>query len=524
MSSIIPPPRSLWNASAEFPVYAPLVSNVTAEVCVVGGGLGGLTTAYLLAREGLSVVLLEALQLGEGETAHTTAHLAVPDDRYSYIEDAHGEEAARVVAESFAAAIDLVEEISTHEGIDCDFLRLDGFLISCASHPEDELAKELAASRRAGVQVTRENSAPWPHWCSSTPCLRFSDQAQFHPLRFLSGLARAVERHGGVIHVDTRVTDIREGSDGVVVTTASGKVRAEHVVVATNTPINDRVKMHTKLSAHQTYAVAARIQPGSMQRILMWDDGDPYYYVRTAQLDADTEVLIVGGQDHKVGQDANPEERYAALIAWVREHFPQAGEIVHRWSGEVMEPLDGIAYLGRNPGNDRVYVITGDSGNGMTHTTAGAILITDLITGRPNRWLATYDPARKPFKEAIEFAKEQANNAAQYADWLSRGDVAAVGEIARGEGALVRHGLKKFAVYRDDDGGLHARSATCPHMGCIVQWNTSEKTWDCPCHGSRFSRYGTVLHGPAVSALATAEIDIGGMPAPTIDNRERPQP
>jgi Rieske Fe-S protein len=195
----------------------------------------------------------------------------------------------------------------------------------------------------------------------------------------------------------------------------------------------------------------------------------------------------------------------------VRDHFPQAGEIVHRWSGEVMEPLDGIAYLGRNPGNESVYVITGDSGNGMTHATAGAMLVSDLIVGRPNAWLATYDPARKAFKESLEFLKEQANNAAQYTDWVSGGDVSDVNEIAVGEGALIRDGLKKIAVYRDDDGGLHAHSAACPHMGCIVQWNTSEKTWDCPCHGSRFSRFGSVLHGPAVSSLAAAEIDIGAV-------------
>jgi glycine/D-amino acid oxidase-like deaminating enzyme/nitrite reductase/ring-hydroxylating ferredoxin subunit len=504
MSSNIPRPRSLWNATVDLPVYPPLAANLTAEVCVVGGGIAGLTTAYLLARDGMSVVLLEARQLGEGETAHTTAHLAVPDDRYYYIEDSYGEDAAKVVAESYAAAIDLVESIVTTEGIDCAFQRLDGYLISCAQYPEEQLARELAAASRAGVRVTRQNTSPWQHWCAS-PALRFPDQAQFHPLRYLEGLARAFARYRGTMYLDSRVLNVEEREDRVVVTTSGGKVTADHVVVATNTPINDRVKMHTKLSPHQTYAVAARIERGSMPRLLMWDDGDPYHYVRTAELDEYSEVLIVGGEDHKTGQERNPEDRYAALIAWTREKFPNAGEITHRWSGEVMEPLDGIAYLGRNPGNDRVYVITGDSGNGMTHTTAGAILIADLIAGRPNRWLATYDPSRKAFKEALEFAKEQANNAAQYTDWISGGDVGGSDEIARGEGALIRDGLKKLAVYRDDDGTLHAHSAVCPHLGCIVQWNTSEKTWDCPCHGSRFSRFGSVLHGPAVTALAAAE-------------------
>jgi glycine/D-amino acid oxidase-like deaminating enzyme/nitrite reductase/ring-hydroxylating ferredoxin subunit len=523
MSSIIPRPRSLWNATVDMPIHAPLATNLTAEVCVVGAGIAGLTTAYLLAREGMSVVLVEARQLGEGETAHTTAHLAVPDDRYYYIEESYGERAAKHVADSFAAAIDLVESIVATERIDCAFQRVDGYLISCAAYPEEELAKELAAASRAGVRVARQERAPWAQWCTG-PALRFADQAQFHPLRYLAGLARAVERHRAAIYLDTRVLNVEEREDRVVVTTTSSKITADHVVVATNTPINDRVKMHTKLAAHQTYVVAARIERGSMPRVLMWDDGDPYHYVRTAEIDDSTEVLIVGGEDHKTGQERNPEDRYAALITWMREHFPQAGEITHRWSGEVMEPLDGIAYLGRNPGNDRVYVITGDSGNGMTHATAGAILITDLIAGRPNPWLATYDPARKAFKEALEFAKEQANNAAQYTDWISGGDVASTEQISVGEGALIRDGLKKLAVFRDEDGSLHANSAVCPHLGCIVQWNTSEKTWDCPCHGSRFSRFGSVLHGPAVSGLAAAEAPVPPPPHKrTPRSAERPR-
>lgn len=513
MSSIIPAPGSYWQASTQLPAYPPLAATVTAEVCVVGAGIAGLTTAYLLAREGVSVIVLEALQLGQGETGRTTAHLAVPDDRYWHIEDSYGEDAARAVADSFGAAIDLVETIVHTEGIDCDFHRVDGYLLSSATHPEEALAKELAAARRAGVQVTRTDAAPWPRWCDG-PCLKFADQAQFHPLRYLEGLVNAIEKRGGVIHLDTRVAGVEEEEDGVTVTTTAGhKVRADHAVVATNTPINDRVKLHTKIPAYQTYAIATRIPRGSMERLLMWDDGDPYCYVRTAELNEQEDLLIAGGQDHKTGQEANPENRYAALIGWLRKHFPNAGDIAYRWSGEVMESIDGIAYLGRNPGSTHIYVITGDSGNGMTHCTAGAILVTDLILGRANPWLAIYDPARKAFKEAGVFMREQANVAAQYADWVSGGDVATIDEIAAGEGALIREGLKKLAVYRDEEGAVHAHSATCPHLGCIVQWNAAEKTWDCPCHGSRFTRYGNVLHGPAVSGLPNTDVEIAARPA-----------
>ena len=499
------PPLSLWSATIQMPTYAPLVTNVTTQVCVVGAGLAGLTTAYLLAREGVSVVLVEAREVGSGETSHTTAHLAVPDDRYYYIEESYGLHAAKVVAESFAASIDLVERIVSQENIDCDFQRLDGYLISCAKNPRSELEKEFDAARRAGVRVDVTDATPFPRWAESH-ALKFAGQAQFHPLKYLAGLARALERMRCEIYSNSRVTSIEERESSVVVTTPGGRITADQVVVATNTPINDRVVMHTKQSTYQTYAVAASLPRGTYPRALMWDDREVYYYVRLAEGSNDNEeYLVVGGEDHKTGQEPDPEKCYASLEQWVREHFPKAGPITHRWSGEVIEPLDGIAYLGRNPGSKDVYVITGDSGNGMTHTTIGAMIVSDLILGRPNPWADTYDPARKPIKEAVEFVKEQANNAVQYTDWVSGGDVDDAEDIPRGEGALVRDGLKKVAMYRDDDGALHARSAVCPHLGCIVQWNRAEKTWDCPCHGSRFTRYGSVLHGPAVRDLASVD-------------------
>jgi Rieske Fe-S protein len=239
---------------------------------------------------------------------------------------------------------------------------------------------------------------------------------------------------------------------------------------------------------------------------LLWDDGDPYHYVRLADgTDEEHDLLIVGGADHKTGQEQHPERHYHAIETWMREHFPQAGPLAYRWSGEVMEPLDGLAYLGRNPGSKNVYVITGDSGNGMTHATIGAMLVSDLIVGRENPWVSIYDPSRKPYKEAMQFVKEQANIAKQYTDWVSAGDESDVAALPPGEGTLVRSGLKKYAVYRDELGALHCHSAKCTHLGCVVQWNSTEQTWDCPCHGSRFSAYGGVLHGPAVERLATVE-------------------
>jgi Rieske Fe-S protein len=308
-----------------------------------------------------------------------------------------------------------------------------------------------------------------------------------------------------------------------VVETTGGRIRAKAVVIATNTPFNDRVVMHTKQAGYRTYVIGLRVPKDSVPRVLMWDTGDPYHYIRLATTDeqADHEMLIVGGADHKVGQDAHPEHRYDELERWARERYPMSGVLEFKWSGEVMEPADGVAFLGCNPmDSGNVYVITGDSGNGMTHCTAGAMLITDLIMGRTNPWTTVYDPSRKPVHGVAEFIKEQANTVGQYRDWLTGGDVEATREIAPGQGAIVRQGAKKLAVYRNQDGGLHVLSAACTHLGCVVAWNAAENSWDCPCHASRFDVNGEVLHGPAMKPLPIEVLSETGS-APGGDRSER---
>jgi Rieske Fe-S protein len=277
-------------------------------------------------------------------------------------------------------------------------------------------------------------------------------------------------------------------------------------VVATNTPINDVFAIHTKQAPYSTYVVAARVTRGSVAKALYWDTADPYHYVRLHDDGGDGELLIVGGEDHKSGQAHDGVERFRRLEQWMRERFPTAGAVELRWSGQVMEPVDGVAFIGRNPGSaDNVYVATGDSGMGMTHGTIAGILLTDLIVGRPSPWAALYDPARKMLRAPLEYAKENLNVAAQYVeDYVSGGDVSSVDELSPGQGAVLRRGLAKVAVYRDYDGLLHEHSAVCPHLGCIVAFDDVEKTWDCPCHGSRFDRYGRVIVGPANRDLAPA--------------------
>jgi glycine/D-amino acid oxidase-like deaminating enzyme/nitrite reductase/ring-hydroxylating ferredoxin subunit len=442
--------------------------------------------------------------IGGGMTGRTTAHLVnALDDRFFDLERLHGEQGARLSAESHTAAIDLIERIVSEESIDCDFTRLDGYLFVPPGESQDILDDELEAGRRAGLDLQKVERAPLDY--DTGPALRFPNQAQFHPLKYLAALADAIERKGGRIYCGTHVSEIVGGEQARVTSVNGSVVTCEAIVVATNTPVNDLVAIHTKQAAYQTYVIGARFPRGSITRALYWDTPDPYHYVRIQELEEDSELLIVGGEDHKTGQEDDANTRFSNLERWTRERFPVA-DIVYRWSGEVMEPVDGLAFIGRNPlDKDNVYIATGDSGNGMTHGTIAGILISDLISGRENDWEALYEPSRKTLRALPEFAKENINVAAQFADLITPGEVESVSEIQPGTGAVLRRGLTKIAAYRDESGKVHERSAICRHLGCVVDWNSLEKTWDCPCHGSRYDALGKVIQGPANSDLPEVE-------------------
>ena len=495
---------SVWMATAEIPSRPALTKDLKVDVCVVGAGIAGLTTAYLLANEGRSVVVLDVGPIAGGETTRTTAHLVnALDDRYFELETMHGEKGARLAAESHTAAIDRIEAIVAKENIACDFERLDGYLFVPPGDSTEVLDKELEATHRAGlVNVERSGRAPLDGF-DTGPCLRFPRQAQFHPLKYLDALSQAIEEKGGLIFNKTYVEEFKDGTPGHVKTSNGQIVTAGAIVVATNTPVNDWVTIHTKQAAYRTYVIGMRVPKGSVTKALFWDTPDPYHYIRLMDAEGH-DVLIVGGEDHKTGQADDTEERFERLEAWTRERFPVAGDVEFHWSGQVMEPIDGLAFIGRNPGDDNIYIVTGDSGNGMTHGTIAGILITDLVLGRKNEWESLYDPSRISLRAAPEFVTENLNVVAQFGDYATAGDVDQMVEITAGTGALVREGLTKMAVYRDSDGELHKCSAICPHLGCIVSWNSTEKTWDCPCHGSRFDPYGKVLNGPAIKGLEPA--------------------
>jgi glycine/D-amino acid oxidase-like deaminating enzyme/nitrite reductase/ring-hydroxylating ferredoxin subunit len=503
---------SIWVATAEVPAHSSLNENTHTDVCIVGAGIAGMTTAYLLAREGKSVVVLDDGRIGGGMTERTTAHLTnAIDDRYFEIARLHGEKGARLAGQSHTAAIDRIEAIIAEEAIDCEFERLDGYLFVPPGESKEVLERELKAAHRAGLtEVEQVDRAPIASFDTGMG-LRFPRQAQFHPLKYLSGLSRAIERDGGRIFTGTHASKMEGGAQARVETSDGFVVTADAIVIATNTPINDIVTIHTKQAPYTSYVIGARVPGGSVTRALYWDTPDPYHYVRVQSVSSEDgnpyDVLIVGGEDHKTGQEEDGRERHARLEAWARERFPQIEGIEFRWSGQVMEPVDGVAFIGRNPGDPRnVYIATGDSGMGMTHGTIAGILITDLIMKRECSWAPLYDPSRKTLRAPLEYLKENLNVAAQYVeDYLTGGDVASVEEITAGEGAIIRRGLTKVAVYRDELGALNECSAVCPHLGCIVSWNGVEKTWDCPCHGSRFDHHGRVINGPANSDLAGLE-------------------
>jgi glycine/D-amino acid oxidase-like deaminating enzyme/nitrite reductase/ring-hydroxylating ferredoxin subunit len=493
--------RSVWAATAALPEFSPLQENLHADVCIVGAGIAGLTTAYLLARAGKRVAVLDAGPVGGGMTQRTTAHITnMLDDRYFEVERLHGREGARLAADSHTAAIDRIETIVKQEHIACDFTRVDGFLFLAEGDERATLERELAVAHRAGLRsVELLQRAPYPSF-DTGPCLRFPNVAQFHPLKYLAGLAQAIEHEGGRIFTGSHV-DMLEGGVPGVVHVGKHVVTGDSILVATNVPINDRVAIHTKQAPYMSYVVGARVPPGAVPQVLSWDTGDPYHYLRLHD-----DLLIVGGEDHKTGQASDAPQRYARLEAWARARFPMMGPLEFAWSGQIMETQDYLAFIGRNPmDHDNVYVATGDSGMGITHGTIAGMLVSDLILGRNNPWAALYDPSRVTLLAAGDFARENSNVALQYAEWLTGGDVASAGEIPPGSGAILRRGLEKIAAYRDEQGRLHECLAACPHLGCVVHWNPAETTWDCPCHGSRFDPHGKVINGPANRDLAPAE-------------------
>lgn len=499
-----------WTDSVEPLSYSTLKEDKKTDVLIIGGGIAGLSAAYCLSKSGRKVILLEDGYLGSGETGRTTAHITYAlDDRYYDLIKFFGEEKAQLAAQSHSEALEWIKNIITEENIDCDFITADGYLFLDPTDKEENLDKEFEATHIAGLPTEMVTDIPGLQG-NQRKAIRFPGQGQFHVMKYLKGLADAIVKLGGEIYTNTHADFIYKSGAKA----NSYTVTANHVVVATNTPVNDTFTMHTKQWAYRTYVIAAKVPKGTLPYALWWDTGNqnskwvakPYHYVRLEPYDEEYDLLISGGEDHKTGQadkeDIDEQERYANLISWTKEHFPYFSEIAYQWSGQVMEPVDSMAFIGKNPGDENIYIITGDSGNGMTHGTLGGLILNDIIVGMPNPYTELYDPSRITLRTGDDYLKEVGNMAYTMAkDWVVSGDIEEAEQLEPEKGAIMSKGIKKIAVYKDSDGAVHTCSAICPHMGGVLQWNDDEKSFDCPLHGSRFTAYGTVINGPAIENL-----------------------
>jgi glycine/D-amino acid oxidase-like deaminating enzyme/nitrite reductase/ring-hydroxylating ferredoxin subunit len=497
--------RSLWMDTKV--ADAPTLDRAEeADTVIVGSGIAGLSVADELAARGQSVVVIDRGGVGSGMTARTTAHLSSSiDDSYEALLKLRGADEAALYYQSHEAAIARIEANSRQGRIDCDFRRLDAYLFVAPGSDPRELDREYQAARSVGLRLEWADGAPLS--MATGRCLRIPHQARIHPLKYLRGLANRVIQANGRLYANTRVDKVEETNTGVVVTTAAGhQTKAKTAVIATNSPINDRVAIHSKQAPYRTYAFAAEIQSGAITDALYWDTYDPYHYVRLQPGTGGKDFLIVGGADHKTGEADDQESRFAALEAWARDWFAPMGKVTHRWSGQVYEPIDSVGFVGLNPGSNRTFVCTGDSGEGITTGVVAGLLISRLILDGKSDWTAVYDPSRKPLRATATFLEENVTMLKNLSEHVGPGDISSADELKAGEGAVLRSGLKKVAVYRDPQGRLHVRSAVCTHLGCVVHWNSFERCWDCPCHGSQFGVDGEALNGPAVFPLAEGSI------------------
>lgn len=506
--------RPIWLDTAVIPRQEQQTGEVTVDVCVVGAGITGLTAAYLLGRGGKKVAVIDLGRVGSGETSHSTAHLTeVFDIGYQELISKFGLDGAKLAAQSMRRAIERIEQNIRELGIDCEYKRVPGYRYTELRSDIEKLEADAAAALQVGVPNSLIFDAPLPF--HTERAIRFEHQAQFNPLKYLAGLVTALVRQGCLIYEETRMTDVEEGEPCRVITD-QGTILADDVVVAANVPSANRFFLHTKIAAYRTYAIAATVKSSFDYDALYWDTLNPYHYVRSYEF-AGKKYVIFGGEDHKTGQELHTELHFQHLQEWADARFG-IERVTHRWSGQVIEPVDGLPFIGRNPMSERIYVATGFSGLGMTFGTVAGMLLSDLILDNPNPWVELYDASRvKPFAAIRNFISENIDYPSHLiADRLTPAQTKDVSRLRENEGAIIRVGAKKVAAYRDPEGELHLLSPVCPHLGCYVQWNEAEKSWDCPCHGSRFDPFGKLLNGPARADLASEEYDLN---APLIAER-----
>jgi glycine/D-amino acid oxidase-like deaminating enzyme/nitrite reductase/ring-hydroxylating ferredoxin subunit len=493
--------QSLWLADPAAVDYPALGEDVPADVAVIGGGITGLTTALLLKRAGRRVVLLEADRVGSGASGNNTAKVsALQATVYSELLSRHGVDTATGYAQANLAGVETLAGIVKQEGIDCDARRRPALTYAIDESERSAVTAEFEAAGRAGLSVVSDPDhagLPFPVY----GCVRLDDQLSVHPVRYLRGLAAAVHGAGSRICEHSRVLRVRTGAT-TAVHTEGGVVRAERVVIATHAPLLDRGAYFARLEAVRSYCVAARLRSGEPPTSLAISAGDPVWSIASAG-----DLLIISGQGHPAGERGVDAGRYQALESFARQHWDVA-EIVHRWSAQDLYAYDDLPMIGSyTPGSHTVFVATGYRKWGLATATAAAMLLTDTITGQANPWASLFSPHRLSLRGAPRLARLNAKAALEFVgDRLRPAEVSGPADIPRGQARVLRDGLEQTGVYRDEQGGLHAVSMRCTHLGCLVRFNGAETSWDCPCHGSRFDVDGAVLEGPATKPLPRKEV------------------
>jgi glycine/D-amino acid oxidase-like deaminating enzyme/nitrite reductase/ring-hydroxylating ferredoxin subunit len=495
---------SYWSDSVSLPRFSKLERDVSVDVAVIGGGITGITAAYLLKKAGHKVTLIERGRCGGFDTTNTTAHLTcVTDTRLSTLVDKFGKEAAKAAWDGGRAAMDQIVANIRSEDIACDFDWIPGYH---HAPPKSKSAKENAALFK-DAQLANELGFPAEFVervpLFDRPGVDYLHQAKFHPLKYAAALLRLIP--GGGCHVFEHSAADEIQAKPLAVKIGSRKIRCSYLILATHTPMMGTTNLlsatllQTKLFLYTSYAIGAKISTGLVPEALFWDTGEPYHYLRVDRRRG-YDYAIFGGEDHKTGQLQETAQAYERLEGMLKSLLPSAN-VDHRWSGQIVETPDGLPYLGESESSQ--FIATGFGGNGMTFGTLGAMMAVDSFLKRTNPWAELFDIHRKPFHGGTWRYLRENKDYPYYMlrDWLGRTEGKSLRSVKRNQGKILQLDGKKTAAFRGADGKVSLCSPVCTHLGCIVEWNDVEKTWDCPCHGSRFAATGEVLSGPAEKPL-----------------------
>jgi len=495
---------SLWQESAdEYLSTNKIDSSVVYDVVIVGGGITGISTAFHLQKAGMNCLVLEAHELCFGTTGGTTAHInSLLDTPYSTIEKKFSKEKSKLVAASVKEAVNTIRDTIEKYDIDCGFKTTTATLFAKTDKQNEELDKISAATADAGIKNELINEISIP--VKFLKAMQVAEQAKFNPVRYVHGLAEQFEKAGGTILQQCRVISADE-NENVTVQTAKGKCVGRFLIYATHIPPGINL-LHFRCVPMRSYAMAVILKDDHYPDDLLYDMYDPYHYYRSQEIDG-RKYFIVGGNDHKTAHEENQEYCLLKLESHIRKYF-DIEEIAYKWSSQFYESPDGLPYIGQLPGHDKIFTATGFGGNGMPYSTVAALLFTKMICNEDSPYKDLYDPNRlKPVAGFSNFVNHNADVVKQFASkWFSANDLHQLAELASGEGKIVKFKEEKIAIYKDESGRIHALHPTCTHVGCEVKWNNAELTWDCPCHGARYSYDGRVLNGPAVKNLAKVSI------------------